>query len=71
MGGVLKAVTSIFQAPKVPKIKPVTMPDPASPASKVAARRKIESRRKDGRAGTIYTQNSSGAYAGSNLAGTQ
>ena len=70
MGKIMEAVTSIFKAPKMPEIKPIRMPDPGAPAAKVAARRKIESRRKEGRAGTIYTQGGGGAYAGSNLGGT-
>lgn len=41
-------------------------PDRGSTASKLAARKKVEDRSKGGREGTIY----SGAYSGSNLAGT-
>lgn len=64
MSGVLSAIGSIFKGPKLPKVP--SMPDPNSIVSKLAARKKIEARSKDGRAGTIY----SGAYTGSNLGGT-
>ncbi len=70
MGKIVEAVTGMFKAPEIPKIKPISMPDPGAPAAKIAAKRKIESRRKEGRAGTIYTQGGGGAYAGSNLGGT-
>ncbi len=70
MGKIIKAVTGIFAAPKMPEIKTPTMPDPGSAVAKVAARRKVEGRRKEGRAGTIYTSNSSGAYGSQNLGGT-
>lgn len=66
----MKSITSIFSAPKMPEIKAPSMPDPGSAANKLAARRKIEGRRKEGRAGTIYTQGSGNAYSGANLGGT-
>ena len=69
MSSVFKAIGGIFSS-KMPKVKVPSMPDPESPAVKLAARRKVESRRKEGREGTIYTR-SGGAYTGSNLAGTQ
>jgi hypothetical protein len=69
MGKVFKTIGSLI-APKMPK-PPETpvLPDPESVSAKLAARDKIESRKKDGRAGTIYTS-SSGAYSNSNLGGT-
>lgn len=68
MGGVLKAVTGMFSAPKIDTPKPKAVaPDPESAAARLAAKKKVESRRRDGRSGTIY----SGAYGTQNLAGTQ
>lgn len=69
MGGIVSAISGMF-APKMPKIKTPSMPDPESPSLKMAAKKKVESRRKDGRAGTIFTSGSSGAYSGANLGGT-
>lgn len=69
MSKVFKAIGGIFSS-KMPKIDVPSMPDPESAAAKLASRRKVESRRKEGREGTIYTRGG-GAYTGSNLAGTQ
>lgn len=69
MGGIVSAISGMF-APKMPKIKTPPMPDPENPAIKVAAKKKVEARRKEGRAGTIFTAGSSGAYSGANLGGT-
>lgn len=71
MSGVVKAIGSIF-APKT--VQPATptiarMPDPQDPAALLAARKKIDAKRQNGRAGTIYT-NGSGSYGNSNLGGT-
>lgn len=54
MGGIVSAISGMF-APKMPKIKTPPMPDPENPALKMAAKKKIEARRGDGRAGTIFT----------------
>jgi len=51
----------------MPKLPQVFMPDPGSAASKLAARRKLESRRGSGRESTIMSGN---AYSGLNLGGT-
>lgn len=72
MGSVMKAIGSIF-APKTPKMSGAAamapaMPDPESPALKLAARKKVEERRAKGREGTIYT---GGSYSNQNLGGTQ
>lgn len=70
MGGILSAVGGLF-APKVkmPEVKTPNMPDPESPSLKLAAQRKIEARRKDGRAGTMLSQGP-GVFSGRNLGGT-
>ena len=69
MGKVFKSISSLV-APKMPRPQPTpALPDPESVSARLAAREKIDRRKKDGRAGTIYT-NSSGAYGGNNLAGT-
>lgn len=67
MSKVVKAVTSLFQKPTIPKLETPFMPDPGSASSKMAAQAKIAKRKKEGREGTIYT---GGAYSGSNLGGT-
>jgi hypothetical protein len=70
MGKIFKAVGGLFgklfSGPKMPKVETPAMPDRDSTTAKLAARKKIESRSKGGREGTIY----SGSYSGSNLAGT-
>jgi len=70
MGSVMKAIGGMF-APKMPKAeKPApapAMPDPAAPAARLAARKKVEEKRERGRAGTIYT---GGSYSNQNLGGT-
>lgn len=70
MSGVMKAIGSIFSPKTVaPPAAAVTrMPDPQDPQLAIAARKKVEDRRKNGRAGTIYTSGSS--YSGQNLGGT-
>jgi hypothetical protein len=45
----------------------MAMPDPAAPAARLAARKKVEEKRERGRAGTIYT---GGSYSNQNLGGT-
>jgi len=71
MSGIMSAIGGLF-APKVkmPEVKTPQMPDPENPALKLAAKRKMADRNKEGRAGTIFTSGSSGAYTGSNLAAT-
>jgi hypothetical protein len=70
MSGVMKAIGGMF-APKIPKAPkpeaPMAMPDPAAPAARLAARKKVEETRERGRAGTIYT---GGSYSNQNLGGT-
>ena len=61
-----KFVSSIFK-PQMPNTPVMAMPDPGSAASKLAARRKLESRRGSGRESTIMSGN---AYSGLNLGGT-
>jgi hypothetical protein len=67
MSKVIKAVTSLFKKPTIPKIETPFMPDPGSTAGKLAAQAKVAKRKKEGREGTIYM---GGAYTGSNLGGT-
>lgn len=69
MSKALKAVTSIFKAPKIPEIAQSKIPDPASFASKQAAREKVRDRRKK-RGGRDSTILSGTVYGGSNLGGT-
>ena len=70
MGNIMKSIGSIF-APKMPKMPkaemPMAMPDPAAPAAKLMARKKIEERQQRGRSGTIYT---GGSYSNQSLGGT-
>lgn len=72
MGKVIKAISGVIgkilptAKMAASPIAAAVMPDRESTAAKLAARRKVESRSKGGREGTIY----SGAYSGSNLAGT-
>lgn len=69
MGGIFKAIGSIFK-PKTPKIEAAPpIPDPQSPAAKLKAREKIAERSKAGRASTIYSE-AGQPYSGANLAGT-
>lgn len=69
MGGVAKAIGSIF-SPKEPKLpRPATMPDPNAPIAKAAAAQKIREKRRFGRAGDIYTGDQ--AYQTQNLGGTR
>lgn len=65
MGKILKAVTSIFKAPKMPEVPTLKMPDAESPAAKLAARKKVMSRG-GGRDATIYSQQT---YGNSRLGG--
>lgn len=68
MAQIMKSLGAIFN-PKTPKAPTLPMmPDPESPALKLAATKKIEAKRARGREGTIY---SSGSYSNQNLAGTQ
>ena len=70
MSSVFKAIGKFVKqivSPTMPKLPQVFMPDPGSAASKLAARRKLESRRGSGRESTIMSGN---AYSGLNLGGT-
>lgn len=72
MTNVLKAIGSIMPSPSMPKAPKsggmAAMPDPGSAAAKIAAREKVEEKRKRGRQGTIYTGQS---YSNQSLGGTQ
>jgi len=66
MSKILKAVTSLFSGPKIPKLDSPVMPDPNSTTAKLAASKKIQARKGAGREGTIF----GGAYQNANLGGT-
>lgn len=68
MSKAFKAITSVFK-PKIPEVAQSKIPDPASFASKQAARDKVQERKKKkgGRSSTIL---SGTVYGGSNLGGT-
>jgi hypothetical protein len=66
MSGAIKAIGSLFKAPKVEKQELPPMPDPESPAAKLEAVKKLRRRAQGGREGTIY----SGAYSNQALGGT-
>ena len=70
MSSVVKGITSIFKAPKIPDIPTPKMPDFGSFANTQAARKRIDERRKKkgGRDSTIKTAGT--IYGGSNLGGT-
>lgn len=60
-------ISKLIPMPQMPKIDIPAMPDPGSTMSRLAAQKKIASKSKSGREGTIY---SGGSYGGSNLGGT-
>lgn len=71
MSGAVKAIGSIFKKPKEPKpVAPIPLPDPEDPVAKLKAVQEARRRSKSGRAGTIYSGTTGGAFGGNNLAGT-
>lgn len=69
MGGIasLFSKPDPVKFPKVPKPKPIVMPDPESGQAMIKAQTEIAKRKKKGRAGTIY---SGAPYSGTNMGGT-
>jgi hypothetical protein len=70
MSDAVKAVGSIFKAPKMPSISTPKMPDPGTFQTKLAARRtaREDKKKRGGRESTVKT--GGGNYSGANLGGT-